>query len=89
MARIGGDEFVVLLTTLANAVDAETVAQKLLSRIGAPIMYDVHELKVSASIGVGLYPDDAPDAETLIAAADQAMYDAKKAGGHGYRFRSG
>jgi diguanylate cyclase (GGDEF)-like protein/PAS domain S-box-containing protein len=87
VARLGGDEFVVLLTSLTHARDAERVAQKLLNRIGAPVAYEGKELTVSASIGIGLYPDDASDAEHLIAAADEAMYKAKKAGGHGYRFR--
>ncbi len=86
VARLGGDEFVVLLTTLTNARDAETVAQKLLSRLSSPFAYNGHDLVVSASIGIGLYPDDAADSEMLIAAADEAMYAAKKSGGHTYRF---
>ena len=85
VARLGGDEFVVLLVTLTHARDAETVAQKVLARIAAPLPYEGHLLQVTASVGIGLYPDDAPDAQRLIAAAD-AMYSAKKAGGRGYRF---
>jgi len=85
VARLGGDEFVVLLTTLTNPDDAESVAQKLLSRIGAPFSYEGQELTVTASVGIGLYPRDAAEADQLIAAADYAMYRAKKAGGHGYR----
>lgn len=86
VARLGGDEFVVLLMTLTHARDAETVAEKVLTRISAPLPYEGHLLQVTASVGIGLYPDDAPDAERLIAAADEAMYCAKKAGGRGFRF---
>ncbi|HVT04273.1 MAG TPA: diguanylate cyclase [Thermoanaerobaculia bacterium] len=85
VARLGGDEFVVLLTTLTSAGDAESVAQKLLTRIGAPVSYHGRDLTVTASIGIGLCPNDAVDADQLIAAADRAMYMAKKAGGNGYR----
>lgn len=86
VARLGGDEFVILLTTLTSASDAETVTLKLLARIGAPFDYDGRELRVTASIGIGVYPDDAADGESLMEAADQAMYLAKKSGGHGFRF---
>jgi diguanylate cyclase (GGDEF)-like protein/PAS domain S-box-containing protein len=86
VARLGGDEFVILLMTLTHARDAETVAEKVLARVSAPLPYEGHLLHVTASVGIGLYPDDAADAERLIAAADEAMYSAKKAGGRGYRF---
>jgi diguanylate cyclase (GGDEF)-like protein len=86
VARLGGDEFLVLLTTLSNARDAEIVTQKLLARIGTPLAYEGQMLRISASVGIGIYPDDAFDADRLIAVADEAMYTAKKAGGQGYRF---
>jgi len=84
LARIGGDEFIVVLTDLINADDYKPVLERLLLAVSEPITVGNVTLKVSASIGVTLYPQDDADADILIRHADQAMYMAKKAGKNGY-----
>jgi len=80
VARVGGDEFVVLLVGLEAVEECVGSLQRILERIGQPIVLDDHALGLGASIGVALYPDDNEDAETLLRHADQAMYLAKLAG---------
>lgn len=80
VARIGGDEFVLLLDTIKGPHDAVSMAEKVLSAIREPANIRGAELKVSASIGVAVFPDDGMEAETLVKHADRAMYDAKLAG---------
>jgi len=80
VARLGGDEFVILLTSLAEAADAERVAQKLLELFAEPIRIGPHELRVTPSIGLALYPTHGTDAITLMRHADLAMYQAKNKG---------
>ena len=86
ISRQGGDEFVVLLSHIKNADDAAISAQKILDALSAPHMIDQHELYVSVSIGIGTYPGDGQDGETLIRNADTAMYHAKENGRNSYKF---
>jgi diguanylate cyclase (GGDEF)-like protein/PAS domain S-box-containing protein len=79
VCRYGGDEFVIVLSEIEHAVDAAVVARKLVRAIGGPYHVDSHDLFLNASVGIGLYPDHGQDANTLIARADVAMYDAKHA----------
>lgn len=79
-ARIGGDEFVVALADVTRREDVEAVAEKLLAAILQPFSIDGEVLRVSASIGVSVYPDDAGDPSGLLRAADTAMYRAKRGG---------
>jgi diguanylate cyclase (GGDEF)-like protein/PAS domain S-box-containing protein len=79
IARYGGDEFVLLLN-LARVADGETVANKLLRVIGEPFLIAKERISISASIGAAFYPRDGVDVESLIAAADSAMYSAKSEG---------
>ena len=79
-ARIGGDEFVVLLRSLQSLDDATHVAQKIGEAIEQPVELDGHSLTVTASIGVAVYPEDGIDAAALSRHADAAMYRAKDAG---------
>jgi diguanylate cyclase (GGDEF)-like protein/PAS domain S-box-containing protein len=81
VARVGGDEFMILLAVTA-AGDAETVARAILARISEPLVIDNDELYLTTSIGVALYPADGDDADTLMRHADAAMYRVKEAGGH-------
>jgi diguanylate cyclase (GGDEF)-like protein/PAS domain S-box-containing protein len=78
IARIGSDEFVISLVNIARHEDASIVAQKILDSLSQPIMVEEHELKISASIGISVYPDNGEDAETLIKNADVAMDRAKR-----------
>jgi diguanylate cyclase (GGDEF)-like protein/PAS domain S-box-containing protein len=86
VARMGGDEFTILLPDIADARAAATVAQKVLEAISHPILVEQHELFVTTSIGIATFPDDGADAETLLKNADRAMYRAKEAGRNNYQF---
>jgi diguanylate cyclase len=83
ISRIGGDEFAVILEA-AGSADGERPARKVLSVLGAPFEVDGHEIYVTASVGISLYPDDALDLDTLTRNADTAMYQAKGKGKNGY-----
>lgn len=86
LARMGGDEFILLGERLQSPEDAAVVAQKALDRLEAPFELHGHEIPVEASIGISLYPDHGQDVPTLIKNADAAMYGAKEAGRNRYRF---
>lgn len=86
MARLGGDEFVILLSSLKYREDAGLVARKLIELLIAPFHIDEHELFVSASIGISLFPDDGVEAQTLFKKADVAMYQAKAEGKNNFRY---
>jgi diguanylate cyclase (GGDEF)-like protein/PAS domain S-box-containing protein len=81
LARLGGDEFAVLLPEIADSAGAHFVAGKLLAALNGPQRVDGHELTVSASVGVALFPQDANDVQHLLRSADAAMYRAKARGG--------
>jgi len=80
VARMGGDEFTVLLADLPRPEDGETVARHLLRRIGEPYDLDGVSVRVGASIGVAVFPEDGRDVDELLSRADTAMYRAKRAG---------
>ena len=86
VSRQGGDEFVVLLSEIEHADDAATSAQKIIAALVAPYDVAYHQLHVAVTIGISIYPDDGPDAETLIKCADIAMYHAKESGRNNYHF---
>ncbi|MEW7986522.1 MAG: EAL domain-containing protein [Candidatus Thiodiazotropha sp.] len=86
LARLGGDEFVLLLEEQTDAQHAAVVARKLLDLFSRPMIIGEHELVVTASIGITLYPNDGEDSDKLIRHADRAMYDAKQQGRNTYRF---
>jgi diguanylate cyclase (GGDEF)-like protein/PAS domain S-box-containing protein len=86
VSRHGGDEFVILLPELRQPQDAAIAATRLLRAIAKSHSIDGHDLHVTTSIGVSVYPDDGLDAETLIKNADTAMYQAKENGHQRYQF---
>jgi diguanylate cyclase (GGDEF)-like protein len=86
LARFGGDEFTLLLTELADGSDAGLVARRLLAALADPVQIERHEVPITASIGIAVYPDDGEDAETLLKNADMAMYFAKRDGRNNFQF---
>ncbi|MCG7977453.1 MAG: EAL domain-containing protein [Candidatus Thiodiazotropha endolucinida] len=86
LARLGGDEFVLLLEEQTDAQHAAVVARKLIDLFSRPMIIGEHELVVTASIGITLYPNDGDDPDKLIRHADRAMYEAKQQGRNTYRF---
>ncbi|MBI3149044.1 MAG: PAS domain S-box protein [Betaproteobacteria bacterium] len=88
LARLGGDEFMIVLELISEGEDAGTVAEKLLELMREPVRIDGHELQISASIGIALFPDDCDSPEALLKNADVAMYRAKELGKNTYQFFS-
>ncbi|HTB67296.1 MAG TPA: EAL domain-containing protein [Steroidobacteraceae bacterium] len=86
VSRQGGDEFVVLLSELTHPRAASIMAARMLSAVAEPHVVGKHELHVTASVGVSVFPDDGQNAETLIKNADTAMYQAKESGRRRYQF---
>jgi diguanylate cyclase (GGDEF)-like protein/PAS domain S-box-containing protein len=86
VSRQGGDEFVVLLSEEEHWEDAAIVAGRMLQSVADAHAINQHDLHVTASIGVSVYPDDGMDAETLVKNADTAMYNAKENGRQSYQF---
>ncbi|MFN3532814.1 MAG: diguanylate cyclase domain-containing protein [Candidatus Brocadia sp.] len=86
VARTGGDEFTVVLYDLVHVEDAATVAQKFLDALYQPFQIEGHEVNITTSIGISLYPLDAEETETLVKNADIAMYLSKEHGKNTYRF---
>jgi diguanylate cyclase (GGDEF)-like protein len=74
VARFGGDEFVVLLSSVTGAEDAAHVAVKVLDAVQAPYRFDGHEVSIAASVGVSVYPRDGASPDELVKSADTAMY---------------
>jgi len=88
IARIGGDEFCVLLQEIAEPREAAAVAQKLVYELGKPYRIGEHAISCGASVGIACVPQDGHDVATLLRLADAAMYRAKEAGRNGYQFFS-
>jgi diguanylate cyclase (GGDEF)-like protein/PAS domain S-box-containing protein len=86
VSRQGGDEFVVLLSEVEQAEDAAITARRMLQAVAKPHSLGQHDLHVTTSIGMSVYPDDGMDAETLIKNADTAMYQAKENGRQCFQF---
>lgn len=86
LARFGGDEFALILPQLHSREDAVTIADKILDALKEPFVIDEHDLFVSGSIGIALYPDAGLTREALIRSADLAMYSVKDKGKNGYEF---
>ena len=86
VSRQGGDEFVVLLSEVEQSEDAAITARRMLQAVAEAHSIDQHDLHVTTSIGVSVYPDDGSDAETLIKNADTAMYQAKENGRQSFQF---
>jgi diguanylate cyclase (GGDEF)-like protein/PAS domain S-box-containing protein len=86
IARLGGDEFTILLTELKHVKDAATVAQRILDLFNEPFEVESHEIFITTSIGISVYPDDGDTVDTLLKHADTAMYHAKEQAKNNYQF---
>ncbi len=84
-ARLGGDEFAVLIEDTHGPSSAVTIAQRIIASFAMPFDFAGQELTLATSIGIALFPDAADDYTTLLAAADEAMYAAKRLGRHSYQ----
>ena len=88
VARVGGDEFAIILEDIASADDVAPVARKILQNLAKPFVVDERELYVTTSIGISLFPGDGNDSQSLLKHADIAMYRAKEQGRNTYQFYS-
>jgi len=88
LARLGGDEFTIILKNINNEKSAATVAQKLINSMKHPIDSAGHQLHISASIGISIYPNDTTSQEDLVKFSDTAMYKAKDEGRNNFQFYS-
>jgi diguanylate cyclase (GGDEF)-like protein len=88
VSRQGGDEFMVLLPSIDDPLEAGAVAQKILGSLTQPFLFQNMELRIGASIGISIFPSDGTDEVTLLKHSDIAMYQAKSAGKSNYRFFS-
>jgi diguanylate cyclase (GGDEF)-like protein/PAS domain S-box-containing protein len=86
VARVGGDEFLIIATGLENTDNISKIAEKLITAVSQPISYNEQQAEVGTSIGIAIFPLDCTDEEKLIMLADEAMYEVKKTGKNGYRF---
>jgi diguanylate cyclase (GGDEF)-like protein len=85
VARMGGDEFTIILSDVESSADATAVAERILQEFSSPFHVNEHVLYVTTSIGISVYPMDGADVETLVRNADTAMYQAKERGGNRYQ----
>jgi diguanylate cyclase (GGDEF)-like protein len=86
VSRHGGDEFLILLADIGQASDAALIAEKILAAIALPISIQGHELIISVSLGITIFPEDGENAEALIKRADEAMYISKREKDGGVKF---
>jgi len=86
VSRLGGDEFIVLLSDVKDPGDLASVAQRILRALRRPLQLRGHELVIGASIGIAIWPDDGDGVDALLSNADSAMYHAKAEGRNGYQF---
>ena len=88
LARLGGDEMVIILPDLAGVASAAIFAKKIFEALDVPFVFNNHQLKAEASIGIAIYPHDGSQDDELLEHADVAMYRAKKVGGNRYAYYS-
>src|ERR1022692_342760 len=86
VARVGGDEFLIVLTGLEDVMDVAVAAERLMDAMTAEFVVQGHSLSIGCSVGITIYPEHGVDGETLIKNADAAMYSAKQSGRNNFRF---
>lgn len=85
IVRFGGDEFCIIFNDIKNIDEIKLIANKICNEISKPFFVDDHEISISASIGIGIYPNDSSDIDSLFKIADIALYWAKKSGRNNYK----
>ena len=88
VARMGGDEFTILLENLESRHRAGELARAILANVARPFRLGATEVRLSASIGISFYPEDETDPDRLISCADSAMYEAKRSGKNSFALAS-
>jgi diguanylate cyclase (GGDEF)-like protein/PAS domain S-box-containing protein len=86
VARVGGDEFLIVLTGLKDVTDVAVAAERLMDALIGEYSIQGHALNITCSLGISIFPEHGTDTETLIKNADAAMYSAKESGRNGFRF---
>ena len=86
VARMGGDEFTIILPKIAKSKDSTVIAQRVIEALQEPFHLDGYDCSIGVSIGVSQFPEDGEDAETLVRNADMAMYKAKEYGGNSFQY---
>ncbi len=86
VARLGGDEFVISLIEIENPEDSSKIAKRIINELNQPYYIENHEIYITVSIGIALYPNDGENTEMLLKHADIAMYQAKKRGKNNYKY---
>ena len=86
LARFAGDEFTLIIENVLAQKNIAIVAEKILQAVSRPVVYEQQRAHLTASIGIGMFPDDAPNVQELLKTADEAMYRAKGRGGNTYCF---
>jgi diguanylate cyclase (GGDEF)-like protein len=89
VARIGGDEFVIGLWELSHADDVAQLVSKVIQAVSQPYRIQGRDVRITTSVGVSIYPPHGEEGETLMKRADQALYEAKRAGKNDYRIATG
>lgn len=88
VARLGGDEFIIILPSIKDQLSVATIAKRILDSVSQPFLLEQHEVFITGSIGITVYPDDGENVSTLTKNADIAMYHAKEAGKNNYMYYS-
>lgn len=88
VARMGGDEFTIILLNMLDARNASPIAEKIISSLSQPVVIGEHECHIGASIGISVFPDDGDDVATVLSHADGAMYEVKRRGKNSFRYFS-
>jgi diguanylate cyclase (GGDEF)-like protein/PAS domain S-box-containing protein len=86
VARVGGDEFIIVLTSINDAAGAAVAAERILKAMTGPFVVEGHSLDIRCSMGISIFPEQGTDGETLIKNADASMYNAKEDGGNHFCF---
>jgi diguanylate cyclase (GGDEF)-like protein len=86
IARMGGDEFLLMLLETNHGGDAASIAHKIMGSFGEPFVCNEHQFQMTISAGIAIYPQDGEELETLLKKSDDAMYAAKRSGGDRFIF---